>query len=88
MSTASRRSVLAVAGTSTAAVAGTALAGSAAEAAGLATPERTAPRPSDPLVAYLADPRTGRVVLVSGESRTAVTDHALARSLFAATKRG
>jgi hypothetical protein len=83
MSDATRRAFLAVAGSGAAAAAAVA----AAPGALAATPssvrlsgsEPTAAR--DPLVAYVADPRSGRITVMHGEHEVTVHDAELVRRL-------
>lgn len=91
MTSPSRRTFIAAAG-----------AGSATAALGLAHPaygidlpatdligqEAKHSRAEGPLVAYIEDPRTGRVVVVRGDRRGVVTDRGLAARLAEAAKGG
>ena len=85
-----RRGFLAVSGVGAAAVAAAALAPRAdAAAAESAAPAAALADSGDgPLVAYVDDPKSGRITLVAGESRAVVTDVALATSLARKAGRG
>ncbi|WP_406832387.1 hypothetical protein ABEG17_06065 [Pedococcus sp. KACC 23699] len=87
MSDATRRTFLAAAGTSAAAAAAVAAAPRASAApSATAVTESSAPA-GQRLVAYVDDPRSGRVVLMHGEDEVTIQDADLVRRLTRAARR-
>jgi len=83
----SRRTFLGIAGTGVAGMTGVALLKSAPAGAG-DEQAGDVPTGTPPLVAYVADARTGRVVLMHGDREVSVHDRALAARLARAARNG
>jgi hypothetical protein len=90
MSDATRRTFLAAAGTGAAAAAAVAAAPGAVGAASRGAVAETGAQPAttgDRLVAYVADPRSGRVTVMYGEDEVTVHDADLVRRLAGIARR-
>lgn len=81
MSDATRRTFLAAAGTSAAAAAAAVAAAPGASAAPAATPASSGPPTGPRLVAYVDDPKSGRLTVMYGEDEVIIQDADLVRRL-------
>jgi hypothetical protein len=75
----SRRTFLGVAGTGVAGLTGATLLGSTRADAG--EPSTAVPAETPPIVAYVADARSGQIVVLHGEREVSIQDRALAARL-------
>ena len=84
----SRRTFLGIAGTGVAGMTGAALLTSAPAAAASGEQSTAVPTGTPPLVVYVADARTGHLVVMHGEREINIHDRALAARLARAARNG